>query len=375
MRRCRREPGPRLHLPRPRRAWAGDRATHRARDRPRHGCRVVRRGREPVGARAARPGERVLDLGSGAGFDSLVAAQMVGRAPAGPTGIDYDTRVLTKARIAAAAEMNAPNVEFVESEAEPAAVSRRELRRRGLEQRRRPHPDKTPSSARGTGSSSFPAGGFRSRTSRSESVSARRSPRHRPVDRLNCQRSAGSSVREAPGTAWLRADRDRAARRHPHAPGSRDTRRKAQKFGARGTTTKACSPKGEGRGAQLRSSTRKEPTSPPCAGGRLPGPPGARDGLGDGRPTPGSHVTQRAFSPSIPIATRSRAPPRSLPAELAQRVVFRLASAKEIELERHSFDIVVFSWSLDALDPEGRRGRPGSDGRRGPGGEVVLDLR
>jgi arsenite methyltransferase len=62
------------------------------------------------------PGERVLDLGSGAGTDSLVAAQMVG--PEGRvTGIDMTPEMLAKAR-AAAAEMGAENVEFVESEAE-----------------------------------------------------------------------------------------------------------------------------------------------------------------------------------------------------------------------------------------------------------------
>lgn len=62
------------------------------------------------------PGERVLDLGSGAGTDSLVAAQMVG--PHGRvTGIDMTPEMLAKAR-AAAAEMGATNVEFVEAEAE-----------------------------------------------------------------------------------------------------------------------------------------------------------------------------------------------------------------------------------------------------------------
>ena len=63
-----------------------------------------------------RPGERVLDLGSGAGTDSLIAAQMVG--PNGHvTGIDMTPQMLAKAR-AATAEMGATNVEFVESEAE-----------------------------------------------------------------------------------------------------------------------------------------------------------------------------------------------------------------------------------------------------------------
>src|SRR5215218_10157954 len=47
------------------------------------------------------PGERVLDLGSGAGTDSLVAAQMVGE-QGSVTGIDMTPEMLTKARTAAA---------------------------------------------------------------------------------------------------------------------------------------------------------------------------------------------------------------------------------------------------------------------------------
>jgi len=62
------------------------------------------------------PGERVLDLGSGAGTDSLVAAQMVG-SEGGVTGIDMTPQMLAKAR-AAAAEMRIEHVEFVEGEAE-----------------------------------------------------------------------------------------------------------------------------------------------------------------------------------------------------------------------------------------------------------------
>ena len=62
------------------------------------------------------PGERVLDLGSGAGTDSLIAAQMVGE-QGHVTGIDMTQEMLAKAR-AAAAEMEATNVEFVEGEAE-----------------------------------------------------------------------------------------------------------------------------------------------------------------------------------------------------------------------------------------------------------------
>ena len=62
------------------------------------------------------PGERVLDLGCGAGTDSLVAAQMVGAAGR-VTGIDMTPEMLAKGR-SAAAELGATNVEFVEGEAE-----------------------------------------------------------------------------------------------------------------------------------------------------------------------------------------------------------------------------------------------------------------
>jgi SAM-dependent methyltransferase len=61
-------------------------------------------------------GERVLDLGSGAGTDSLVAAQMVGGS-GHVTGIDMTPEMLARARVSAA-EMGAANVEFVEGEAE-----------------------------------------------------------------------------------------------------------------------------------------------------------------------------------------------------------------------------------------------------------------
>jgi arsenite methyltransferase len=62
------------------------------------------------------PGERVLDIGSGSGTDSLVAAQMVGET-GHVTGIDMTQKMLSKAR-AAAAEAGATNVEFLEGEAE-----------------------------------------------------------------------------------------------------------------------------------------------------------------------------------------------------------------------------------------------------------------
>ena len=70
----------------------------------------------PWGLGRLAPGERVLDLGSGAGTDSLIAAQMVG-SEGHVTGVDMTPQMLAKAR-AAAAELGAANVEFVEAEAE-----------------------------------------------------------------------------------------------------------------------------------------------------------------------------------------------------------------------------------------------------------------
>lgn len=60
-------------------------------------------------------GERVLDLGCGAGTDTLIAAQMVG-AEGYVTGIDMTPEMLDRAR-ASAAEM-ATSVDLVEGEAE-----------------------------------------------------------------------------------------------------------------------------------------------------------------------------------------------------------------------------------------------------------------
>jgi len=70
----------------------------------------------PFSLGALGPGEHVLDLGSGAGTDSLVAAQMVGT-EGRVTGVDMTPEMVATAR-ASAAELGAGNVEFVEAEAE-----------------------------------------------------------------------------------------------------------------------------------------------------------------------------------------------------------------------------------------------------------------
>ncbi len=70
----------------------------------------------PFAVGPINPGETVVDVGSGAGFDSLIAARLVG--PAGRViGFDMTAEMLKKARAGAAA-MGAANVEFREGLAE-----------------------------------------------------------------------------------------------------------------------------------------------------------------------------------------------------------------------------------------------------------------
>lgn len=67
-----------------------------------------------------KPGERVVDIASGAGIDSLIAANMVG--PDGyVVGVDMTKEMVRRAR-AALAETNLQNVEFCEGFAEELPV-------------------------------------------------------------------------------------------------------------------------------------------------------------------------------------------------------------------------------------------------------------
>jgi 2-polyprenyl-3-methyl-5-hydroxy-6-metoxy-1,4-benzoquinol methylase len=69
-------------------------------------------------------------------------------------------------------------------------------------------------------------------------------------------------------------------------------------------------------------------------------------GCSDGRLTLGiAHEAAcvLAFDPDAEAVERAR---RSLPAEVAERVTYQVASGKEIEIKPHSFDLVVFSCSL-----------------------------
>ena len=69
-------------------------------------------------------------------------------------------------------------------------------------------------------------------------------------------------------------------------------------------------------------------------------------GCGEGRLSVGIAAVAAelvAFDPDRKSIAAAR---RSLPAELAGRVSYRVASAQELEIERSAFDLVVFSWSL-----------------------------
>ena len=74
----------------------------------------------PFTLRRLKPGERVVDVGSGAGFDSFIAAGQVGRAGR-VTGVDMTTEMLTKSR-ATATELGYAHVEFREGLAEAMPV-------------------------------------------------------------------------------------------------------------------------------------------------------------------------------------------------------------------------------------------------------------
>lgn len=74
----------------------------------------------PFAMGALNAGERVVDVGSGGGIDSLIAARMVG--PTGQVvGVDMTPAMLAKAR-AAAAESGIENVEFREAYMEALPV-------------------------------------------------------------------------------------------------------------------------------------------------------------------------------------------------------------------------------------------------------------
>ena len=194
-----RRAGSRLHVPDRPRLGGGSRLPRRAaRARPGDVVRVVRRRCQPVCARAGlHAGEDVLDVGCGAGMDTLIAAQMVG--PTGSvTGIDMTPEMTAKAR--QSRRRDGPRHRRRSSRAAPSSCRSRtrsfdvvisngvidlipdkdavfsEIVPRAAT--RRSHP---------TCRRHHPAPGRRGREAQ-----------HRPVGRLNCRGSAGSRVRESP---------------------------------------------------------------------------------------------------------------------------------------------------------------------------------
>ena len=69
-------------------------------------------------------------------------------------------------------------------------------------------------------------------------------------------------------------------------------------------------------------------------------------GCGDGRltvPVAREAARELAFDPDAEAVERAR---YALPAELAERVEYRVASGTEIQVEWGSLDLALFSWSL-----------------------------
>lgn len=69
-------------------------------------------------------------------------------------------------------------------------------------------------------------------------------------------------------------------------------------------------------------------------------------GCGDGRLTVGLAEEAAGVFAFDPDAEAVAAAKARVPLETAERVTFRVASARQIEIPGTQFDIVVFSWSL-----------------------------
>ena len=69
-------------------------------------------------------------------------------------------------------------------------------------------------------------------------------------------------------------------------------------------------------------------------------------GCGEGRLTRGIAAEAASVLAFDPDPARVAEADTEFPPELASRVAFKVALAEEIEIERGSFDLVVFSWAL-----------------------------
>ena len=142
---------------------------------------------------ALRPGEAVLDLGSGSGTDAFCAAMLVG-ASGRVIGVD-----MTDEQVAKASRLRDgfPQVEFVEGADRGAAVRGRELRRRHLQRRDQPQPGEGPRLRRGGAGAAArrPAGPRRHRER--ASAQGAHTPQRRALGRLRRRRDPAQRL---PGT-------------------------------------------------------------------------------------------------------------------------------------------------------------------------------
>jgi ubiquinone/menaquinone biosynthesis C-methylase UbiE len=69
-------------------------------------------------------------------------------------------------------------------------------------------------------------------------------------------------------------------------------------------------------------------------------------GCGDGRLTVQVAPAAASVLAVDPDADRIERARCSLPSELAQKVTFAAQAATEVDVPKHSFDLVLFSWSL-----------------------------
>jgi methylase of polypeptide subunit release factors len=123
------------------------------------------------------------------------------------------------------------------------------------------------------------------------------------------------------------------------------------RFRSRRRAAAACSSRSAGSSANVRSVNRAlDPEGAHLAAlNRLADFTGQQVlelGCGDGRLTVGvaPHAARvLAFDPNADAVASAR---RCLPAELAARVSYEVASGREIDVEPGSFDLALFSWSL-----------------------------
>jgi ubiquinone/menaquinone biosynthesis C-methylase UbiE len=69
-------------------------------------------------------------------------------------------------------------------------------------------------------------------------------------------------------------------------------------------------------------------------------------GAGEGRLTAGFAAEAASVVAFDPDAESIAQAERALAADLREKVTFRVASAREVDVPRAAFDIVLFSWSL-----------------------------